>query len=435
MKMKLLERLFQISARGSTPGREVLGGLTTFFASAYLIVVVPAALSLKGLDQAGSMTAVCLAAALGCVLTGLYANVPFAVAPGLGFHTFFAVTLMGRYGYSWEQALAVTGLSGLLFLILSLSPLRQRLQDAIPMPFKFAVSAGVGLLVTFAGLLNAGLVTAEDNLLDMGAIFSPGPLLALLGVFLTAALLLRKVPGAVLIGIFLVTLAGIPLGVTLLPEHWAAVGGFHLVPPDFTGVLGRGLLPLASALLALVLSQCFDAVGTLLGVGGDAKLTDGTGDLPGGGRAMAAAAVATCAGAVLGVSNSTPLAESAVGVREGARTGLAPVVTGIFFLAAIPLAPLAGAIPGAATAAALIVVGMMMMSGISQITWKHVEISLPCFLLIVGMPFTGSITDGIALGCISYVVVMVCRKRAHLIDPWMYVLAGLFVLMYLLSAL
>lgn len=433
--MNALERFFHISARGSTLGQELLGGVTTFFTTAYLIVVVPGLLFQTGMDTSAAMTAVCLAAALGCLLTGLLANLPFAAAPGLGFAAFFTHTLAQRYGYSWREALALCFLSGVLFLLLSLSPLRQRLLDAIPMPFKFAVSAGVGLLITLSGLISAGLVTAENNLLDMGVIISPGPLLALLGVFLTAALLLRKVPGSVLIGIAAVTLLGIPLGVTLLPEHWTAAVELHPLLPDFAGTLGKGALPLVSALLGLVLSQCFDAVGTLLGVAGDAKMTDAAGDLTGGGRAMAAAALSTCAGALLGASNATPLAESAVGVRERARTGLASVVTGVLFLCALPLAPLAGVIPGAATAAALIMVGMMMMSGISQITWKHVEVSLPCFLIIVGMPFTGSITDGIALGCISYVVVMVSRKRAAVVNPWMYALAALFILMYLLAAL
>lgn len=432
--MNTLDRFFQISARGSTPGRELLGGVTTFFAAAYLIVVIPGLLSQAGTDASAVMTAVCLTAALACLLTGLLSNLPFAAAPGLGFAAFFTHTLAQRCGYSRNEALALCFLSGLLFLMLSLSPLRQRLLDAIPMPFKFAVSAGVGLLITLSGLISAGLVTAQDNLLDMGAILSPGPLLALLGVFLTAALLLWKIPGAVLIGIAAVTALGVPLGVTLLPVHWTAAVELHLLLPDFGGVLNKGALPLASALLGLLLSQCFDTVGTLLGVAGDAKMTDAAGDLPGSGRAMTAAALSTCAAALLGCSNAAPLAESAVGVREGARTGLAPVVTGLLFLAALPLSPLAGAIPGAATAAALIVVGMMMMSGISQIHWVHIEVSLPCFLIIVGMPFTGSITDGIALGCISYVVVMVCRKRWAVIDPWMYALAGLFALMYLLAA-
>lgn len=435
--MKTLERYFHMEARGSSFSKEVLGGVTTFFAMAYLIVVLPATLSQAGMEYGAVMSATCLAAALGSIFTGLFANVPFAQAPGLGFNTFLVFTLCARYGYTWQQALALVFLSGLLFLALAVSPLREKLLDAIPMPFKFALSAGVGLLITLSGLIGSGLVTAENNLLDMGRLVSPGPLMALLGVFLTAALLLRKVPGAVMLGIVAVTLIGIPFGVTVLPQQLTAAVNLSpvLFQLDFSGLFSQGVLPLASALLTLVFTDCFDTVGTLLGVAGDAKLTDNTGDFPGAGRAMVADAAATCAGALLGVTNVTTMAESAVGVREGARTGLCPIVTGLLFLLALPFAPLAGAIPGAATAAAVIIVGMMMMSGISQITWKHVEISLPCFLMIVGMPFTFSITDGIALGCISYVVVMICRRRAALVNPWMYVLTGLFVLMYALPVL
>lgn len=434
--MKTLDGFFQIKARGSTLSRELLGGLTTFFALCYLTVVIPGVLSQAGMDYGAVMAATCLAAAVGSILMGLFANVPFAQAPGLGFNTLLAFTLCARYGYTWQQALALVFLSGLLFLALALSPLREKLLDAIPMPFKFALSAGVGLLITLSGLISSGLVTAESNLLDMGAVISPGPLLALLGVFLTAALLLKKVPGAVVIGILAITLLGVPFGVTTLPARLTAPVDLSpvLFQLDFGGLLGRGAAPLISALLTLTFTDCFDTVGTLLGVAGDAKLTDNTGDFPGQGRAVTADALATCAGALLGVTNVTTMAESAVGIREGARTGLCPVVTGLLFLLAMPFAPLAGAIPGAATAAAVIIVGMMMMSGISQIAWKHVEISLPCFLMIVGMPFTFSITGGIALGCISYVVVMICRKRAALVNPWMYALAGLFAIMLLLGA-
>lgn len=434
--MSILEQYFHIKDRDSTIKQELLGGITTFFTTAYLIVLIADYLvPVSKSTSAAAMTAVCISAAIGCLITGLVSNLPFAAAPGLGFAVFFAHTLAGTYGYSYQQAIALVFLSGILFLIISLSSLREKLLDAVPLPFKFAVSAGLGLMITFSGLINAGLVTAEDNLLDMGNIISPAPLLALLGVFFTAALLLKRIPGAVLIGIFFITVLSIPMKVSQMPEEWMNGLELSMVFPDFGGILACGVLPAVSALLALSLSQCFDAAGTLLGVADDAKMTDNTGDLEGSGRAMAGAAISTCIGAAVGVPGVTPLVESAVGVREGARTGLASVVTGLLFLVVIPLAPLAGVIPSAATAAARIVVGMMMMSGISQIHWNHVEISLPCFLIIAGMPFTGSITNGIALGCISYVVLMVCRKRANIVNPWMYALAGLFILMYLLAAL
>ena len=344
---------------------------------------------------------------------------------------------MQKYGCTLQQALALVLISGVLFLALALSPLRVRLNDALPMPFKFALSAGVGLFLTLSGLINAGLITADENLVDMGSLAAPEPLLALLGIFLTAVLVMKKVPGALMLGMAVTVALGIPLGVTVLPQALTAAPELSLtsLKPDFTGLLALGPVPLVSALLPLLVSQHFDAMGTLLGVAGDAKLTDSTGDLAGQREAMICCGAATCAGALLGVSNVTAMAESATGIREGARTGLSAVVTGLLFLCLLPFTPLAGLVTGAALAAPLVMVGMSMMSGIPQITWKHVEISLPSFLMIVGMPFTFSITTGVMLGVVSYVVVMVCRRRAHLVDPALYLLAAVFVLNAALSAL
>ena len=435
--MKRLDTVFHFAERGATLAGEVRGGCTTFFATMYLAAVIPGILAQAGMDLAAVMTATCLVAGLGSIAAGLWANAPFALAPGLGFPAVFTYTICQRYGCTWKQALALVFLSGAIFLLFSLSPLRERLTGALPKPFKFALSAGVGLFLTLSGLMNAGLVTAEDNLLDMGAITTPGPLLALLGIFLTAALAVKKVPGALMLGMVVTALLGIPLGVTHLPESPVSAPDLSLVAvkPDFSVLTALGPISMASALLSLVVSACFDSMGTLLGVGGNAGLTDSTGDLPGQREVMACSGAATCVGALLGVSNVTAVAESATGIQEGARTGLSAVVTGLLFLALTPFAPLAGVVSGAAMAAPMVMVGMSMMSGISRITWKHVEISLPSFLMIVGMTFTFSITNGVMLGVISYVVVMVCRRRAHAVDPALYLLAALFVLNAALGAL
>ena len=435
--MKQLDRFFCLSQRGTTLGREIRGGCTTFCSMAYLVLVIPGLLSGAGMDFGSVMTATCLAAAAGSIVSGLTSNLPFALAPGLGFTTLFTYTLCQQYGCTWQQALALVLLSGVLFLLLALSPLRGRLSDALPMPFKFALSAGVGLFLTLSGLINAGLITADNNLVDMGTLAAPEPLLALLGIFLTAVLVMKKVPGALILGMAVTLVLGIPLGVTVLPQALTAAPALSLagLKPDFTGLLALGPIPLVSALLSLLVSQHFDALGTLLGVAGDAKLTDATGDLPGQREAMFCCGAASCAGALLGVSNVTVTGESATGIREGARTGLSAVVTGLLFLCLLPFMPLAGVVTGAALAAPLVMVGMSMMSGITQITWKHVEISLPSFLMIVGMPFTFSITTGVMLGVVSYVVVMLCRKRAHLIDPVLYLLAAVFVLNAVLGTL
>ena len=435
--MKQLDRFFCLSQRGTTLGREIRGGCTTFCSMVYLILVIPGLLSGAGMDFEKVMTATCLIAAAGSIVSGLVSNLPFALAPGLGFTTLFTHTLCQKYGCTWQQALALVLVSGVLFLALTFSPLRERLNDALPMPFKFALSAGVGLFLTLSGLINAGLITADDNLVDMGTLAAPEPLLALLGIFVTAVLVMKKVPGALMLGMALTVALGIPLGVTALPQTLTAAPELSLaaLKPDFTGLLALGPIPLVSALLSLLVSQYFDALGTLLAVAGDAKLTDTTGDLDGQREAMLCCGAATCAGALLGVSNVTAMAESATGIREGTRTGLSAVITGLLFLCMLPFTPLAGVVTGAALAAPLVMVGMSMMSGITQITWKHVEISLPSFLMIVGMPFTFSITTGVMLGVVSYVVVMLCRKRAHLIDPVLYLLAAVFVLNAVLGTL
>ena len=435
--MKQLDQFFRLSQRGTTLGRELRGGCTTFCSMVYLILVIPGLLSGAGMDFEQVMTATCLIAAAGSIVSGLVSNLPFALAPGLGFTPLFTHTLCQKYGCTWQQALPLVLLSGALFLILALSPLRERLNDALPMPFKFALSAGVGLFLTLSGLINAGLITADNNLVDMGTLAAPAPLLALLGIFVTAVLVMKKIPGALMLGMAVTVALGIPLGVTVLPQTLTAAPELSLaaLKPDFTGLLALGPIPLVSALLSLLVSQHFDALGTLLGVAGDAKLTDSTGDLAGQREAMLCCGAATCAGALLGVSNVTAMAESATGIREGARTGLSAVVTGLLFLCMLPFTPLAGVVSGAALAAPQVMVGMSMMSGITQITWKHVEISLPSFLMIVGMPFTFSITTGVMLGVVSYVVVMICRKRGHLIDPALYLLAAVFVLNAVLSTL
>lgn len=397
--MKQLDGFFRLSQRGTTLGREIRGGCTTFCSMVYLVLVIPGLLSGAGMDFEKVMTATCLIAAAGSIVSGLVSNLPFALAPGLGFTTLFTHTLCQKYGCTWQQALALVLVSGVLFLALTFSPLRERLNDALPMPFKFALSAGVGLFLTLSGLINAGLITADDNLVDMGTLAAPEPLLALLGIFVTAVLVMKKVPGALMLGMALTVALGIPLGVTALPQTLTAA-------PELS-----------------------------LAVAGDAKLTDTTGNLDGQREAMLCCGAATCAGALLGVSNVTAMAESATGIREGTRTGLSAVITGLLFLCMLPFTPLAGVVTGAALAAPLVMVGMSMMSGITQITWKHVEISLPSFLMIVGMPFTFSITTGVMLGVVSYVVVMLCRKRAHLIDPVLYLLAAVFVLNAVLGTL
>ncbi len=435
--MKSLEQYFHLEEKGTTLKREIRGGITTFLSSVYIIAVVPGILSLTGMDRGSLVTAVCIITGIGSILSGLISNTPFLLAPGLGFSTIFTYTICNSYGATWSEALTLVAVSGLLYLLLSLSPLGERINDVIPMPFKFALSAGVGLLITLSGLINSGLITAENNLLDMGAITAPGPLLALLGIFLTAMLSLKKVPCAIIIGMAITALLGIPFGVTTIPHSVISSSGLSglLFSLDFSVFNKLGFIPVFSSLLSLVTASFFDATGTILGIGTDMGLTLKTGELEGQRKLMCANGISTFLGSLIGVSNITVMAESATGIREGARSGLSTVVAGILFLVLTPFAPLSQMISGAAMAAPLVMVGMSMMSGITQITWKHVEISLPCFLIIMGTPFTFSITTGLMLGIISYTVIMVARKRFRLVDPVLYGITGVFILNMALGAL
>ena len=437
--MQLLEKTFKLKERNTTVLKEVVGGVTTFFAMAYIIFVNPSFLSVTGMDRTAVMLATCISAFIGTLLTAFLANVPFAQAPGMGLNAFFTYTICLGMGYTWQQGLAIVFLSGLIFLAVTLSPLRSKIIASIPAPLKAAISAGIGLFICLVGLLNAGIVTANNNLLDLGAITSGAPLLALIGLMITGILMAWKVKGALFIGIILTTLIGIPMGVTSLENVTVSFEGISMAPTffklSFAGLTSLGVLPLITAIVTFSMCDCFDTVGTLVGTAGSAGMLDRDGNLPGGDRALIADATATCLGALLGTSTVTTFVESSTGIAEGARTGLASVVTGLLFLLACVLAPVAGIIPSAATAPALIIVGMFMIGNVSKVDWKDPEVALPCFLTIAAMPFSYSISDGIGFGIISYTLIKVCRGKFKEVPVLMYVLAALYIAMYVLSAM
>lgn len=435
--MDRLSSYFRFEEKNTTLKKEITGGITTFLSTVYIVMVVPSILSVAGMNEEALMKAVCLIAGIGSILSGLLSNSPFILAPGIGFSTIFTYTISRSYEASWNEALTLVFISGILYLILSLSPLRERINDCIPMPFKFALSAGVGLLITLSALINSGLITAENNLLDMGNIIAPSPLLALFGIFLTAVLIMKKVPGAIIIGLIFTVLLGIPFKVTTLPESIISSASLSelFFKFDFSVFSHLGFVPVFSSLLSLIVSSFFDATGTILGVATDMGLTTQTGELEGQGRLMAADSISTIIGSLFGLSCISVMAESATGMKEGARSGLSAVVSGILFLLLMPFAGLATLVSGAAMAAPIVVVGMSMMSGITQITWKHVEISLPCFLIIMGTPFTFSITTGFMLGVIAYTVIMIAHKHMKLVDPVLYGMSLIFILNLVLGAL
>ena len=442
-----MDKFFKISERGSTLRAEVIGGITTFFAMAYIIFVNSGMLSATGMDKNGVLLATCISAAIGCFLTAMLANVPFAQAPGMGLNAFFTYTVCFSMEYTWQEALAIVLLSGILFLVIAVSPLRSRIISAIPAFLKSAIAAGIGLFIAFIGILNVGLVgfgsgvPALQFLVDDGAgnmVVNSAGILALIGLLITAILMAYKVKGAIVIGILATTLIGLPMGQTLLPESITMAGvslstvAFQL---DFGGLMAKGLLPLITAVISFALVDCFDTIGTLIGTAKNAGMTDKNGNLPGGDRALIADAIATCCGACLGTSTVTTFVESSTGISEGARTGLSSLVVGVLFVVSILLAPIAGIIPSAATAPALIIVGVLMMKGAVSIDWNDLECAIPAFLTISMMPFAYSISDGIGFGFISYSVIKLARGKGKDVPVLVYIIAVLFIAKYILNSL
>ena len=354
-----MEKLFKLKAHGTDVKTEIRAGITTFFAMAYIIFVNSNYLSMTGMNKTGVMVATCISAAIGCLLTAFLANVPFCQAPGMGLNTFFTFTVCFGMGYTWEQALAIVFISGVLFLVVTVSPLRKKIIEAIPASLKAAISAGIGFFIALIGMFNVNIVTAFGTGIagaytDMGSITKGAALLALIGLAITAILVAYRVKGAIFIGIIATTLIGFLMGQTTIPESFTVAGigeafGEVAFKLDFSGALSAGgVVPFLTAIITFAICDCFDTVGTLLGTAGNAGMLDENGNFPGGDRALIADAIATCTGALLGTSTVTTFVESASGVEEGGRTGLTALTTGILFLACIFLAPVAAIIPAAA---------------------------------------------------------------------------------------
>ncbi len=441
-----MDKFFKISERGSTLRTEIVGGVTTFFAMAYIIFVNPGLLSDTGMNFHAVMLATCLSSAIGCFLTALLANAPFAQAPGMGLNAFFTYTICFKMGYTWQQALAIVLMSGILFLAVSVSPLRKHLIGAIPAFLKNAISAGIGLFIAFIGLLNVDLVgfgggvpALQFKVADEAGnmVLNAGGILCLVGLLITVILITYKVPGAIFIGIVVTTIIGVPMGLTAYnPDPFSfSVLGETFGKLSFTGLtaVDGGLIALVTAVVSFFLVDCFDTVGTLIGTATNAGMLDKKGNLPGGDRAIIADAIATCCGAVIGTSTVTTFVESSTGIAEGARTGVSSLVVGVLFLLSCFFAPVAGMIPSAATAPALIIVGVYMIKGAASIAWNDFEEACPAFLTIAVMPFAYSISDGIGFGFISYSVIKLARGKAKEVPVLVYIVSALFILKYILG--
>lgn len=433
----MLEKLFHLRKHGTNVKTEIMAGITTFIAMSYIIFVNAGMLAETGMNFTAVMVGTCLAAAIGTLLTAFMANVPFAQASGMGLNAFFTYTLCGQMGYTWQQSLAIVLLSGILFLLIAISPLRSKIIAAIPNSLKAAISVGIGLFITLIGLFNAGIIeTTGAGLLGLN-LGGSSQILAVIGLVIILGLMLLKVKGAMLFGIIATTAIGLLMGVAKLPET-VLLSDISLAPVFFKfdfNLLTLGIIPLLTTILSFTLVDMFDTIGTLVGTAGNVDMLDEKGNLPGGDRAIIADAIATCAGACLGTSTVTTYVESATGIEQGGRTGLTSLTTGLLFLLAIFLAPIAGIVPVAATAPALIVVGILMMGSVVKVDWKNLEVAIPAFLTIIMMPFAYSISDGIGFGFISYVLIKLVLRKWREVPLLMWILAGLFVAKYLVNFL
>ena len=430
--MEFLEKFFKLKENGTTVRTEVIAGITTFMTMAYILAVNPDILSAAGMDKNAVFTATVLAAVLGTLVMGLVAKLPFALAPGMGLNAFFAFTVVQVMGYSWEFALTAVLLEGIVFLALTAFNVRELIVNAIPVNMKYAVSAGIGLFIAFIGLKNAGIIVDNPaTLVSLTSDMGQGPVLVcLLGIVITGVLYALKVKGALLIGIFASTIIGFPLGVTHMPE------GIVSAPPSLEPIMWKFewskifTKDMLIVLFTFLFVDMFDTVGTLVGVSSKAGMLTKEGKVPRVKQALFADAVATTFGAMIGTSTVTTYVESASGVAEGGRTGLTAVAAAGMFFLALFFSPIFMVIPAAATAPALFIVGLFMLSPIKNIEMDDFTESLPAFFTIIMMPLCYSIADGIMFGMLSYVVLKAFTGKYKQVSVTMYLLAILFILKF-----
>lgn len=428
----MLERLFGLRAHHTTVGTEVLAGVTTFLTMAYIIFVNPAILADAGMDRGAVFVATCVAAAVGSAAMGLWANYPIALAPGMGLNAYFAYSVVLGMGKSWQVALGAVFISGVLFLLLAVTRVREAIINAIPHSLKLAISAGIGLFLGIIALKNAGIIAAHPaTLVGLGDVTKAPALLAIGGFMAMVALDVRKVPGAILLGILGTTAAGMALGVT--PFAGVVSAPPSLAPTflqmDVAGALHTGLVAIVFAFLFVDL---FDNAGTLIGVAHRAGMLDDKGRLPRIGRALLADSLAAMASGVVGTSTTTSYIESAAGIKAGGRTGLTALVVAALFLLALAFSPLAASIPAYATAPALLFVACLMARGLADIEWDDMTEAVPAVVTALGMPLSFSIAHGISFGFISFAGIKLLSGRWREVSPTVALLAAAFVLKYAL---
>ena len=417
---------------------EMMAGLTTFLTMSYILAVNPIVLSETGMDKGALFSATVIAAAAATLVMAFYAKMPFALASGMGLNAFFAYTLVLTMGYTWQQALAAVCVEGVVFILLTLFKVREAIVKAIPLNLRYSISVGIGLFIAFIGLKNGGLIAPSQATMTALGTWNANTTIAAGGIILGAILLALKVRGALFYTILIMTIIGIPFGVTNLPENFTIVSLPHSLAPialhlDFSGFLTPDI-DYYIVVLTLLFMDLFDTLGTLIGAATGAGMADKkTGRIHGLSKALMADAVGTTVGALCGTSTVTTYVESTTGILEGGRTGLTSFTVALLFLAALFFSPVFLMIPSAATTSALVLVGVMMLRSIVHIDFIDFTEAMPCFVTMIMMPFTGSISEGIVLGMLSYVIVKVCTGRGKDLSVVIYILAAFFILKYIIN--
>lgn len=427
--MEFITKYFNLDKLHTNIKTELLAGLTTFVSMSYILFVNPNVLGAGGMNKGAVFTATALASALGCFIMGIVANYPIATAPALGINAFFAYSVCIGMHVSWQTALASVFVASIIFVIITLLKLREKIIDSIPADLKSAISAGIGLFIAFLGLQNGGIIGAnKDTLVSLGSLKSATVWIAIFGLIVTIILMIMRIPGAIFIGMVLTSIFGILIGQIQLPTHYISAA------PSLAPTFGQAILHVKDinslqmivVVLTFLLVTFFDTAGTLIGLAQQAGLMKNN-KMPRVGRALAADSSAMTVGAVLGTSPVGAFVESSAGIAVGGRSGLTAVFVGIFFLISLIFSPLLSVITSQVTAPALIIVGVLMAQNLAHIEWTKLEIAIPAFLIVLGMPLTYSISDGLALGLITYPITMIAAKRGKEVSPMMYALFFVFI--------
>ena len=430
MQQPILQRALGFDSRSMSMRTEIVAGATTFLTMCYILAVNPAILSTTGMDKAALFTSTALAAAISTLLLAFMAKLPFAQAPSMGLNAFFAFTLCQAMGYSWEQSLAVMLVEGIVFIVITFFNIRELILESIPQNMRFAISAGIGMFIAFVGLKNAGIIVAKESTFVGLGTFTPVSVLGIIGILLSGILMARNVKGSLFFAILLTTLIGIPMGVTVLPDHWLPVSlpqsnASIFCHFDFTGFLS---IKTVLVIFSLLIVNIFDTIGTIVGLSYKAGIVREDGSIPHVKEAMMSDAIGTTCGALLGSSTLTTYVESASGIAEGGRSGMTAFTVGVMFLLALFLSPVFLLIPSAATSGALVLVGVLMIDSVKKINLSDVSEAFPAFITMITMVLCYSIADGICLGILSYVIIKACTLQWKQLNATLVILSVLFII-------